>query len=74
MKNSNHKQLLPTSTLAIKQLKISDPTRWALTDPRGSIQSVRVGHGSRKMVLYPVHNLQIWLLEQSKEKGGNRNA
>ena len=42
--------------------------------PSWTIQNVRVGHGSRKMVLYPVHNLQIWLLEQSKEKGGNRNA
>lgn len=55
---------------AAKVLGISARTLWALTAPRGPIPCVRVGHGSRQMVLYPVAELQAWLSQQAT-KGGD---
>ena len=57
---------------AAKALGISQRTLWALTTPRGPIPCIRVGHGKRQIVLYPISELQAWLDRQAKvEKGGS---
>jgi len=57
---------------AAKALGISARTLWALTAPRGPIPCLRIGHGRRHTVLYPVTELQAWLSRQAEaEKGGS---
>ena len=57
---------------AAKSLGISARTLWGLTSPRGPIPCLRVGHGKRQTVLYPVADLQTWLSRQAEaEKGGD---
>lgn len=56
-----------------KALDISARTLWGLTAPRGPIPCVRIGHGKRQTVLYPVADLQAWLSQQAEaEKGGDQ--
>ena len=58
---------------AARALGISERTLWGLTAPRGPIPCVRIGHGKRQTVLYPVANLQAWMsLQAEAEKGGDR--
>jgi len=52
---------------ASKALGISPRTLWGLTAPRGPIPCLRLGHGKRQIVLYPVSELQAWLTAQAKE-------
>lgn len=60
---------------AAKALGISARTLWGLTAPRGPIPCLRVGHGKRRTVLYPVADLQTWLSQQREaEKGGGHDA
>jgi hypothetical protein len=60
---------------AAKALGISARTLWGLTAPRGPIPCLRVGHGKRRTVLYPVADLQAWLSRQAEaEKGGGDDA
>ena len=49
-----------------KALGISPRTLWGLTSPRGPIPVVRVGHGKRRSVLYPVAELKAWLSKQAE--------
>ena len=56
---------------AAKALGISARTLWGLTAPRGPIPCLRIGHGTRQTVLYPVADLQAWLSRQAEAvKGG----
>ena len=55
---------------AAQALSISERTLWALTAPRGPIPCVRIGHGKRKSVLYPVPGLQNYLAEQAEAANG----
>ncbi|MCS7047344.1 MAG: helix-turn-helix domain-containing protein [Gemmataceae bacterium] len=50
---------------AAQALGISPRTLWALTAPRGPIPCVRIGHGRRRSVLYPVDALRRWLSQQA---------
>jgi len=60
---------------AAKALGISARTLWGLTAPRGPIPCLRIGHGKRRTVLYPVADLQAWLSRQAEaEKGGDHDA
>jgi predicted DNA-binding transcriptional regulator AlpA len=60
---------------AAKTLGISARTLWALTAPRGPIPCLRIGHGKRQTVLYPVAELQAWLSRQAEaRKGGPHDA
>jgi len=60
---------------AAKALGISARTLWGLTAPRGPIPCLRIGHGKRRTVLYPVAELQAWLRRQAEaEKGGDDDA
>lgn len=60
---------------AAKALGISARTLWGLTAPRGPIPCLRIGHGKRQTVLYPVAELQAWLSRQvESEKGGDDDA
>lgn len=60
---------------AAKALGISARTLWGLTTPRGPIPCLRIGHGKRQTVLYPVADLQAWLSQQTEvAKGGNHDA
>lgn len=60
---------------AAKALGISARTLWGLTAPRGPIPCLRIGHGKRQTVLYPVADLQAWLSRQAEAvKGGNDDA
>ncbi|TWU06879.1 Helix-turn-helix domain protein [Symmachiella macrocystis] len=53
-------------------LGISPRTLWGLTAPRGPIPCLRIGHGKRQSVLYPVAELQAWLSRQAEaEKRGD---
>lgn len=56
---------------AAKALGISERTLWGLTAPRGPIPCLRIGHGKRQTVLYPVAELQTWLSRHA-EKGGEQ--
>lgn len=56
---------------AAKALSISPRHLWQLTKD-GHIPCVRVGQGKRKTVLYPVAELQAWLLRQTQVKGGDQ--
>ena len=57
---------------AAKALGISARTLWGLTVPRGPIPCLRIGHGKRQTVLYPVADLRTWLGQQAEaEKGGD---
>jgi hypothetical protein len=56
---------------AAKALGISERTLWGLTAPRGPIPCLRIGHGKRLCVLYPVAELQTWLSRHA-EKGGEQ--
>ena len=57
---------------AAQALGISARTLWGLTAPRGPIPCLRIGHGKRQTVLYPVAELQAWLSRQAEaEKGGD---
>jgi len=59
---------------AATALGISPRTLWGLTAPRGPIPCLRIGHGKRQSVLYPVAELQAWLSRQAEaEKGGGRD-
>lgn len=49
---------------AAKALGISTRTLWGLTAPRGPIPCLRIGHGKRQTVLYPVADLQAWLSQE----------
>ena len=46
---------------AAKALGISPRTLWGLTAPPGPIPCLRIGHGKRQTVLYPVADLEVWL-------------
>jgi hypothetical protein len=60
---------------AANALSISQRTLWGLTSPRGPIPCLRIGHGKRQTVLYPVTELQAWLSQQVEAvKGGNHVA
>jgi hypothetical protein len=60
---------------AAKALGISARTLWGLTAPRGPIPCLRIGHGKRRTVLYPVADLQAWLSRQAEaENGGDHDA
>jgi hypothetical protein len=60
---------------AARVLGISPRTLWGLTVPRGPIPCVRIGHGKRQTVLYPVAELRSWLSRQAEaEKGGSDDA
>lgn len=60
---------------AAKALGISARTLWGLTSPRGPIPCLRIGHGKRRTVLYPVADLQAWLSRQAESaKGGEDGA
>lgn len=57
---------------AAKALGISVRTLWALSAPRGPIPCARIGHGSRKSVLYSFTGIQAWLADQTRvSKGGD---
>ena len=57
---------------AAKALGISARTLWGLTAPRGPIPCLRIGHGKRRTVLYPVAELQAWLAREAEAvKGGD---
>ena len=57
---------------AAKALSISPRHLWQLTHD-GKIPCVRVGTGKRRVVLYPVSELQAWLSRQAEaEKGGDK--
>ncbi len=57
---------------AAKALGIGSRTLWGLTAPRGPIPCIRIGHGKRRTVLYPVASLQAWLSQQPEAvKGGD---
>jgi hypothetical protein len=58
---------------AAKALGISARTLWGLTAPRGPIPCLRIGHGKRQTVLYPVADLQIWLSRQAEAAKGGSN-
>ena len=51
---------------AAKALGISARTLWGLTAPRGPIPCIRIGHGKRQTVLYPVTMLDDWMAEQAE--------
>jgi predicted DNA-binding transcriptional regulator AlpA len=57
---------------AAKALGISARTLWGLTAPRGPIPCLRIGHGKRQSVLYPVADLQAWLTRQTAAKEGGQ--
>lgn len=57
---------------AAKALDISPRTLWGLSSPRGPIPCIRVGHGKRQSVLYPVAALQAWLNRCTTTEGGRR--
>lgn len=60
---------------AAKALGLSPRTLWGLTAPRGPIPCLRVGHGKRQTVLYPVAALHAWLTRQAEAaKGGDDDA
>ena len=59
---------------AAKALGISARTLWGLTAPRGPIPCLRIGHGKRQTVLYPVTELQAWLSRQAEAEKGGDNA
>ncbi len=61
---------------AAKALGVSPRTLWSLTAPRGPIPCVRIGHGKRQTVLYPVAELQTWLSRQAEavKEGEDVNA
>jgi hypothetical protein len=59
---------------AAKTLGIGPRTLWGLTAPRGPIPCVRVGHGNRQTVLYPVADLQAWLSRQAGTDAQDRSA
>ena len=54
---------------AAKALGISQRHLWALTKD-GIVPHVRIGSGGRKVVLYPVAELQAWLARQTASKEG----
>jgi len=54
---------------AAKLLGVSSRTLYEWTR-RGLIPSVRVGHGRRKVVLYPVADLRAWLARQTTSARG----
>ena len=56
---------------AAKALGISARTLWEWTRD-GRVPCVRVGGGRRKVVLYPVDQLQTWLQQQAAAKGGEQ--
>ncbi len=47
-------------------LGLSPRSLWSLSSPRGPIPCVRIGHGKRQTVLYPVASLQAWLSRQAE--------
>lgn len=51
---------------AAKALGMSERTLWGLSAPRGPIPCLRIGHGKRQTVLYPVAELQAWLSRQGR--------
>ncbi len=56
---------------AAKALGISARTLWGQTAPRGPIPCLRIGHGKRQTVLYPVADLQAWLSRQAEAEKGD---
>ena len=59
-------------TEAATALGISPRTLWSLTAPRGPIPCLRIGHGKRQTVLYPLADLQAWLTREAEPtKGGD---
>jgi len=59
---------------AAKALGISPRTLWGLTAPRGPIPCLRIGHGKRQSVLYPVADLQAWLTREAEPAKGGDNG
>jgi hypothetical protein len=58
---------------AARVLNISVRTLWGLTVPRGPIPCLRVGHGRRKITLYVVDDLKVWLGRETRmAEGGAR--
>ncbi len=58
---------------AAKALSISPRLLWQLTKD-GQIPCVRVGNGKRRTVLYPLANLQAWLIEKTSESNGSKHG
>jgi predicted DNA-binding transcriptional regulator AlpA len=58
---------------AAQALGISPRTLWGLTTPRGPVPCLRIGHGKRQTVLYPVADLQAWLTRQTEAAKGGRS-
>jgi len=57
---------------AARALGISTRHLWQLTKD-GVVPHVRVGHGKRKTILYPVFALRDWLAQQTQSsKGGTQ--
>lgn len=50
---------------AAKALSVSVRTLWSLSAPRGPIPCLRIGHGKRQTVLYPVAGLEAWLSREA---------
>ena len=59
---------------AAKALGISVRTLWALSAPRGPIPCLRIGHGKRRSVLFPVIDLRAWLSSQATASVGEGGA
>lgn len=59
---------------AAKALGISARTLWGLSAPRGPIPCLRIGHGKRQTVLYPVADLQAWLSQQAGDDAQRQSA
>jgi hypothetical protein len=59
---------------AAKALGISARTLWGLSAPRGPIPCLRIGHGKRQTVLYPVSDLQAWLTREAEPAKGGDNV
>jgi hypothetical protein len=54
---------------AARALGISPRTLWGLTAPRGPIPCLRIGHGKRRTVLYPVAELRAFLADRAEPAG-----
>jgi predicted DNA-binding transcriptional regulator AlpA len=58
---------------AAKAIGLSARTLWGLTAPRGPIPCIRLGHGRRRVVLYPLSELQNWLRQAAQVKGATND-
>jgi len=65
MKTQSGESLALRPREAAKALGISARTLWGLTAPRGPIPCLRIGHGERQIVLYPVAEVQAWMTRKT---------